>query len=55
MRTAIADRLRLDRYGEFNGGKELPDHSYEIPTNATRFDYSSRAFGDVYTLSAALA
>ena len=54
VRTAIADRLRLDRYGEMNG-RELPDHSYEIPTNAKRFDYSSRAFGDVYALSAGLA
>ncbi len=55
VRTAIADRLRLDRYGEMNAGRELPDHSYEIPTNAKRFDYSSRAFGDMYTLSAGLA
>jgi selenocysteine lyase/cysteine desulfurase len=54
VRTAIADRLRLDRYGEFNAGRELPDHSYEIPSNAKRFDYSSRAFGDVYTLGAGL-
>jgi selenocysteine lyase/cysteine desulfurase len=55
VRTAIADRLRLDRYGEMHAGKELPDHSYEIETNAKRFDYSSRAFGDVYTLSAGLS
>jgi selenocysteine lyase/cysteine desulfurase len=55
VRSAIADRLRLDRYGEMNAGRELPDHSYEIPTSAKRFDYSSRAFGDVYTLSAGLA
>jgi selenocysteine lyase/cysteine desulfurase len=54
VRTAIADRLQLDRYGEMNAGRELPDHSYEIPTTAKRFDYSSRAFGDVYTLSAGL-
>ena len=55
VRTAIADRLQLDRYGEMHAGRELPDHTYEIPTNARRFDYSSRAFGDVYTLSAGLA
>jgi selenocysteine lyase/cysteine desulfurase len=55
VRTSIADRLRIDRYGEMNAGRELPDHSYEIPTNAKRFDYSSRAFGDVYALSAGLA
>lgn len=55
VRTGIADRLRLDRYGEMNAGRELPDHSYEIPGNARRFDYSSRAFGDVHTLSAGLS
>jgi len=55
VRTAIADRLRLDRYGEMHAGQELADHSYEIPMTAKRFDYSSRAFGDVYTLSAGLA
>ena len=55
VRTEVADRLRLDRFGEMHAGRELPDHSYEIPTNAKRFDYSSRAFGDVYALSAGLA
>ena len=55
VRAASADRLRLDRYGEMHAGQELPDHSFEIATNAKRFDYSSRAFGDVYTLGAGLA
>lgn len=55
VRTAIADRLQLDRYGEMHAGRELPDHSFEITTSARRFDYSSRSFGDVYTLSAGLA
>jgi len=55
VRTAIADRLQLDRYGEMHAGRELPDHTYEITTNARRFDYSSRAFGDAYALSAGLA
>ncbi len=54
VRSAIADRLQLDRYGEMNT-TELPDHSYEVPANAKRFDYCSRAFGEVYTLSAGLA
>ena len=54
VRTEVADRLRLDRFGEMHAGRELPDHGYEIATNAKRFDYSSRAFGDVYTLSAGL-
>ncbi len=55
VRSSIADRLQLDRYGEMNTGRELPDHSYEVPTGARRFDYCSRAFGDVYTLSAGLS
>jgi cysteine desulfurase/selenocysteine lyase len=55
VRPDVADRLRLDRFGEMNAGQQLPDGSYEIPTNAKRFDYSSRAFGDVYALSAGLA
>lgn len=54
VRNEIADRLRLDRFGEFNG-RERPDKSFDFPANAKRFDYCSRAFGDVYTLSAGLA
>jgi selenocysteine lyase/cysteine desulfurase len=54
VQNGIADRLRLDRFGEFNG-RERPDSSFDFPTNAKRFDYCSRAFGDVYTLSAGLA
>jgi selenocysteine lyase/cysteine desulfurase len=55
VRAGIGDRLRLDRFGEMHAGRELPDHSYEIDSSAKRFDYSSRAFGDVYALSAGLA
>jgi selenocysteine lyase/cysteine desulfurase len=54
VRAGLADRLRLDRFGEMHAGRELPDHSYEIDPSAKRFDYSSRAFGDVYALSAGL-
>lgn len=54
VRGAIADRIALDRYGEMHATRELADHSWEIPTTARRFDYSSRAFGDLYTLSAGL-
>jgi selenocysteine lyase/cysteine desulfurase len=55
VRAGVADRLRLDRFGEMHAGRELPDHSYQIDPSAKRFDYSSRAFGDVYALSAGLA
>jgi selenocysteine lyase/cysteine desulfurase len=54
VRSEAADRLRLDRFGEMHAGRELPDHSYEIDPSAKRFDYSSRAFGDVYALGAGL-
>ena len=54
VRSSVGDRLTLDRFGEMNG-HELPDHSFEIETNAKRFDYCSRAFGDVYALSAGLS
>jgi selenocysteine lyase/cysteine desulfurase len=55
VRADVGNRLRLDRFGEMHAERELPDHSYEIATNAKRFDYSSRAFGDVYALSAGLS
>ena len=54
VRAGVGDRLRLDRFGEMHAGRELPDQSYEIDPTTKRFDYSSRAFGDVYTLSAGL-
>ena len=54
VRSGIADRLKLDRFGEMHVERELPDHSYDITTNAKRFDYVSRAFGDVYALGAGL-
>jgi selenocysteine lyase/cysteine desulfurase len=55
VRTSVIDRLRLDRYGEMHAGRELPDQGYELPADARRFDYSSRAFGEVHTLSAGLS
>lgn len=50
----VADRLTLDRFGEMNG-RERPDHGFDIETNANRFEYCSRAFGDVHNLGAGLA
>jgi len=55
IRREVNDRLRLDRYGEFQIEKELPDHHYELGKTARRFDYCSRAFGPVRELSAALS
>ena len=55
IRKSLIPSLRLDRYGEFNAARELPDGDYEIDPTARRFDYSSRAFGECHALSAGLA
>jgi selenocysteine lyase/cysteine desulfurase len=55
IRKSLIPSLRLDRYGEFNASRELPDGDYEIDPTARRFDYSSRAFGECHALSAGLA
>jgi cysteine desulfurase / selenocysteine lyase len=55
VRREAWERLRLDRYGEMHVGRELPDGGFEIDRTARRFDYSSRAFGEAYALSAGLA
>jgi len=55
VRRELSQRLALDRYGEFHADKELPDGDYQIDATARRFDYSSRAFGEAYALSAGLA
>jgi selenocysteine lyase/cysteine desulfurase len=51
----LNDRLRIDRYGEFQVVRELPDHHFELEKTARRFDYGSRAFGAVYQLGASLS
>ncbi len=55
IRRELIDRIRLDRFGEFQIEKELPDHHYDLATTARRFDYCSRAFGAARQLSAGLA
>ena len=52
-RRTLLDRLRLDRFGEMHATGR-PDGSFAIDPTARRFDYSSRAFGECHTLSAAL-
>ena len=54
VRSDVTDRLVIDRIGEMNAD-ELPDHTFSIEKTAKKFDYCSRAFGDVYTLSAGLS
>jgi len=55
IRRELIDRLHIDRYGEFQVDKELPDHHFTLDTTARKFDYCSRAFGAVHALSASLA
>ena len=55
VKRELLDRLALDRYGEFQIDRELPDHHYELDRTARKFDYCSRAFGAAKQLSAGLA
>lgn len=54
IRRELIDRLAVDRYGEFQVDKELPDHHFTLDATARKFDYCSRAFGAVHQLSAGL-
>jgi selenocysteine lyase/cysteine desulfurase len=54
IRRELIDRLQIDRYGEFQVDKELPDHHFTLDATARKFDYCSRAFGAVHQLSAGL-
>lgn len=54
IRKDLISRLALDRYGEFHTKRELPDGDWEIDPTARRFDYSSRAFGEVHALCAGI-
>src|SRR5690348_17836849 len=49
----VVGELLIDRYGEFQVEKELPDYHFELNQTARKFDYCSRAFGPVKELSAA--
>jgi selenocysteine lyase/cysteine desulfurase len=55
LRRDLIDRIRLDRFGEFQIDQELPDHRFTLDQTARKFDYCSRAFGAVRQLSAGLS
>jgi len=55
IRRELLDRIHLDRYGEFQIDRELPDHHYTLDTTARKFDYCTRAFGVVRQLGAGLS
>jgi selenocysteine lyase/cysteine desulfurase len=54
IRKEVLERLKIDRYGEVQVEKELPDYHFELNRTARKFDYCSRAFGPVRELSAGL-
>ncbi|MDZ4376315.1 MAG: aminotransferase class V-fold PLP-dependent enzyme, partial [Phenylobacterium sp.] len=54
VRRSVIDRIRLDRFGEMHVKTARPDGGFDLDPTARRFDYSSRAFGEAYALSAAL-
>lgn len=53
VRKSAIGQLRLDRYGEMHAS-EVSDGRFAIDPTTRRFDYSSRAFGEIHTLEAAL-
>src|SRR3546814_4853882 len=53
VRREVIGGLRLDRYGEMHASG-TPETGFAIDPSARRFDYSSRAFGEVPVLDAAL-
>ena len=55
LRRELIDRIKLDRFGEFQIDRELPDHHFELEKTARKFDYCSRAFGAARQLSAGLS
>jgi selenocysteine lyase/cysteine desulfurase len=55
VKAELLDRLRLDRFGEFQVKKTLADGTFELDRTARKFDYSSRAFGECLGLAAGIA
>ncbi|MBX7125859.1 MAG: aminotransferase class V-fold PLP-dependent enzyme [Cyclobacteriaceae bacterium] len=53
IRKDLIEKLPLDRYG-WKHAKELPDGNFEISHTASRFEYATLPFSEVYQLGAAL-
>jgi selenocysteine lyase/cysteine desulfurase len=54
VRAEHLDRVRPDRFGHGQVEKELPDFRFEIRKTARKYEYSTPAYGAVYTLNAGL-
>jgi selenocysteine lyase/cysteine desulfurase len=55
IRRELLGRIVLDRFGDFQIRKTLPDYRYVLADTAQKFEYASRSFGEIYQLSASLA
>jgi selenocysteine lyase/cysteine desulfurase len=55
VRRESAARLTPDRYGWHSAEKTLGPTSFQIWSNAKRFDYATPAFGPIYQLGAGLS
>jgi selenocysteine lyase/cysteine desulfurase len=51
----VVDRIQSDRIGEFSVARAEPDYHYQLLKTARKFEGTSRAFGAVAQLQAALA
>jgi cysteine desulfurase/selenocysteine lyase len=54
VRRDLLDRIGLDRFGDFQIKKTLPNYQYELVNTTQKFEYASRAYGEIYQLNAAL-
>jgi len=51
----VIGRIQSDRIGEFSVSREEPDRHYQLLTNASKFEGTSRSFGAVAQLAASLS
>jgi len=54
VRRELLEGVRLDRFGDFQIKKALPEHQYELVDTAQKFEFASRAYGEIFQLNAAL-
>jgi selenocysteine lyase/cysteine desulfurase len=55
VRGELLEHIHLDRFGDFQIRKSLPNFQYELVNSAQKFEFASRSFGEIYQLGAALS
>jgi selenocysteine lyase/cysteine desulfurase len=55
VRRELLERIHLDRFGDFQIRKTLPNYQFELADTAQKFEFASRSFGEIYQLGAGLA